>query len=307
MAQLVKLSDYISRYETDIYRYPSRFVRLKKERWKRFSSEWGNSEVYLPEMDISFEQETEERKTFGQRLKHLFLSKDDADEVEPAPPPGIKYKDKQELRAAFMEDVFHFQLSWASSTISEKSEINRKYYYDHLLSFFVKELPDSYFIFYEPVLFLEKAPVDFDILILTPAEMWLITALPGTDKTVYKSFSNRFWEKKQGDRTEKLLNPGVALKRMKTVTEEILADNGLEIPVRTAVIAKNSFIDLPQLPGKRTKVIDKRNFASWKKEFTAATVPVKHHQLKIAETLLGQCLTNSELRVDEAQGRIDDI
>lgn len=107
MAQLVKLSDYISRYETDIYRYPSRFVRLKKERWKRFSSEWGSSEVYLPEMDISFEQETEERKTLGQRLKHLFLRKNEADEVEPAPPPGTKFKDKQEL-SGFYGGCFSF-------------------------------------------------------------------------------------------------------------------------------------------------------------------------------------------------------
>ncbi|VEF47231.1 hydrolase [Bacillus freudenreichii] len=33
MAQLIKLNDYISRYETDLSRYTSLFVRLKKRRW----------------------------------------------------------------------------------------------------------------------------------------------------------------------------------------------------------------------------------------------------------------------------------
>ncbi|KHF29248.1 hypothetical protein LR68_02036 [Anoxybacillus sp. BCO1] len=30
MGQLIKLQDYISRYELDIYHYPSEFIRLKK-------------------------------------------------------------------------------------------------------------------------------------------------------------------------------------------------------------------------------------------------------------------------------------
>lgn len=34
MAQLIKLNDYISRYELDLSRYTSLFVRLKKRRWE---------------------------------------------------------------------------------------------------------------------------------------------------------------------------------------------------------------------------------------------------------------------------------
>ncbi|ARI76757.1 hypothetical protein [Halobacillus mangrovi] len=36
MAQLIKLQDYISRYETSIYQYPSQFIRLKRENWSKF-------------------------------------------------------------------------------------------------------------------------------------------------------------------------------------------------------------------------------------------------------------------------------
>lgn len=34
MAQLIKLQDYVSRYEEDLSEYSSKFVRLKKRRWQ---------------------------------------------------------------------------------------------------------------------------------------------------------------------------------------------------------------------------------------------------------------------------------
>lgn len=36
MAQLVKLYDYISRYETNPFHYPSRFIQLKQDNWQQF-------------------------------------------------------------------------------------------------------------------------------------------------------------------------------------------------------------------------------------------------------------------------------
>ncbi|NLY79377.1 MAG: NERD domain-containing protein, partial [Lysinibacillus sp.] len=35
MAQLVKLQDYISRYEIDLTRYPTQYVRLKRTQWDK--------------------------------------------------------------------------------------------------------------------------------------------------------------------------------------------------------------------------------------------------------------------------------
>ncbi len=40
MAQLVKLQDYISRYEKDIYHYPAQYIRLKNENWKKLLQTW---------------------------------------------------------------------------------------------------------------------------------------------------------------------------------------------------------------------------------------------------------------------------
>src|SRR5699024_11549297 len=40
VAQLIKLRDYISRYELDIYRYPSQYIRLKRDRWEKLLLSW---------------------------------------------------------------------------------------------------------------------------------------------------------------------------------------------------------------------------------------------------------------------------
>ena len=40
MAQLVKLQDYTSRYQIDLARYPTQFVRLKKNQWDRVKHQW---------------------------------------------------------------------------------------------------------------------------------------------------------------------------------------------------------------------------------------------------------------------------
>ena len=36
MGQLIKLQNYTSRYEQNIFHYPSRFVMLKKQQWDRW-------------------------------------------------------------------------------------------------------------------------------------------------------------------------------------------------------------------------------------------------------------------------------
>src|SRR5690625_3594842 len=40
MAQLIKLRDYISRYETNPFHYPTQFIRLKQENWRKLVKAW---------------------------------------------------------------------------------------------------------------------------------------------------------------------------------------------------------------------------------------------------------------------------
>lgn len=48
MAQLIKLNDYVSRYESDLSRYTSLFVRLKARRWKSMLEEETNKQGSVP-------------------------------------------------------------------------------------------------------------------------------------------------------------------------------------------------------------------------------------------------------------------
>ncbi|WP_071460431.1 hypothetical protein [Bacillus massilinigeriensis] len=40
MAQLIKLQDYISRYEQEIYKYPTRYLSLKNRQWQAMNEKW---------------------------------------------------------------------------------------------------------------------------------------------------------------------------------------------------------------------------------------------------------------------------
>ena len=47
MAQLVKLLDYVSRYEHDLSRYPSQYIRLKRYQWERMKTQWENGADFI--------------------------------------------------------------------------------------------------------------------------------------------------------------------------------------------------------------------------------------------------------------------
>lgn len=313
MAQLVKLHDYISRYETDIYRYPSRFVRLKKERWNRFFSDWAMKREHY-ELDKSLLQLQNEPSIVEERNENIILNKfkqwlpkrknksfdkdnsdwflNIGDDFYQQISNNRSIENKEQLKDIFKEEIFQFQISWASSSITEKSVVKKKYYYDPLLSFMLKELPDSYFIFYEPVIYLKKAPVDFDTIILTPSEMWLISNLFGSQDTIYQSFSENYWKKLHKGSEEKILHPSVMIRRMRSVIEHILLENELSFPIRTAIVAKDSYIDIPQA-NQQIKLIDRRNFPHWHERLVRNVAPIKHQQLKIADALFKQSLTVS--------------
>ena len=59
MAQLVKLLDYVSRYEHDLSRYPTQYIRLKRYQWDRMKVKWENG-VDLAELQRGIEEEPDE-------------------------------------------------------------------------------------------------------------------------------------------------------------------------------------------------------------------------------------------------------
>jgi len=307
MAQLVKLSDYVSRYEIDIYRYPSRYVRLKKERWHRLKEDWevrkkGYSN--LPSWDI-FEEKSETRL---QKSWNRLLGKKQQTSKEEVVLPSEKklsFHSMEQLKNAYREELFQFQMNWASSTVSEISEVKRSYYHDSLLHFLVKKLPDTYFIFYRPVLLMKKAPVDMDVVIVTPNEILLITPLLGNDQTIFQMDTGRYWLRKQDKNQERFLHPYLSLNRMRMVIESILQEKDITIPIRHVVLAKDSFIDI-QPKSKRVQFVDKRNFKSFHEQLLKSQSPIKNIQLKIADILLTHSMTISKSRTQEENSVYDE-
>ncbi|SES34953.1 hypothetical protein [Salipaludibacillus aurantiacus] len=301
MGQLLKLSDYVSRYEIDIYRYPARYVRLKKERWQRLKQDWENRKKGYNDLPFWNDYEKKDSSIIIKSLR-LFRrkKKDIKEEVDLPSEQQLRHHTMEELKETFRKELFEFQVNWASSTVSKVSYVKKSYYFDTLLNFLLNELPDTYFVFYEPSFILKKAPVDLEVIVLTPSEVWLIHPLRGNSHTIFQPESDRFWVRKQDGRNERILHPFISLRRMKTVVEGILSEKGMSLPIRTAVVAKDSFIDMPAA-GKNIKIIDKRSFDTFKQSILKNKSPIKHVQLKAADILLSQSLTKSEHRLSEGE------
>ncbi|MBB5172798.1 hypothetical protein [Texcoconibacillus texcoconensis] len=303
MAHLVKLEDYVSRYELDMYRYPSQLVRLKKERWKRMQAEWGHHDNQLNESiedayEVTAEGETKPLWKSLSRIKSWLPfqrgngKKIDEVNVKSEKPSSYR-SSEQALKQAFLDEIFHFQISWASSTITEKSRVKKAYYHDPWLSRFVKECPDNMFLFYYPIFQSNKAPIELDILLVTPTDIQMIVPLPGDDQTIYRYESERYWVKEVGEDRQRILNPMIRLKRMRTVISPILQEIGSDIRLKGVFLAQDSFIDRVDVH-PTVRHIDKRSLYQWRQSLIRHGSPVKHNQLKAVEHLLFHCMTTTD-------------
>ncbi|QKS72108.1 hypothetical protein FLK61_36215 [Paenalkalicoccus suaedae] len=299
MAQLLKLSDYVSRYEIDMYRYPSRYVRLKKERWTRLKQDFDATRKGLDSLPL-YHQYEEEDSLFKKAINR-FRKKKTEDNIPLPTNENLRHKTLDELKLSFKEELFQFQLNWASSTVSEISPIKRAYEFDTLLQFLVKELPDTFFIMYEPVLYARKAPVEMDILIISPTDIWLLVPLKGSKDAIFTIESDRYWTKQENGVVEKFLHPSIRLKRMRTVLEQILEDVDHTLTIRQGIIAKDSFIDLPQA-SQRVQLIDKRTIQRFRQTLLKNQSPIKNAQLKVSDKLLMHSMTVSQSRLQEEIG-----
>ena len=73
--------------------------------------------------------------------------------------PKIVYAPQSihELKRMFIDQFFHFQMKWASSTLREKSYVDPRFMRDSLLRMLLQTLPDNYLLFYYPILQIRKA------------------------------------------------------------------------------------------------------------------------------------------------------
>ncbi|MFS0689168.1 nuclease-related domain-containing protein [Sporosarcina sp. 179-K 8C2 HS] len=320
MAQLVKLLDYVSRYENDLSRYPTQYIRLKTSQWKRMKTQWEHGADlsdwrHIPEE--TGEQQTEEGKWYSPLVRLFGNRKVRLEEEEPLEigkdgqgddvgvldfNPNIIYhpENEQQLRTLYLDQLFHFQLKWASSTMLERSNLDAGFMRDSLLRSFTQQLPDSYLLFYYPILKVKKAPVELDIILITPIECLCITVLEAESAAAYIGNGDRFWTKKFGDQESRVLNPLIGLTRMEKIVSGIFAANEVDFPIKKLIISRNGYIDYPGLPYD-TDIVDRRTYENWFASLRKSTVPMKYNQFKAAQSILDNGQTTAVSRLFEEQ------
>lgn len=330
MAQLVKMLDYISRYENDLSRYPTQYIRLKKYQWERMKTQWENG-ADLKEWQQGYVEESEEMdgagrgkwfsplfRLFGQRRTELIDEEvleaidDETSEEENnfGFNPNIIYNptNLEQLRRHYLDQLFHFQIKWASSTLLDKSRVDPRYMRDTLLRSFAQQLPDSFLLFYYPIIKLQKAPVELDIVMVTPVECMCITVLEAEDVSAFIGSGDRFWVKKSGENEKKLLNPLIALNRAEKIVSGIFNGQEIDFPVKKYLVSRNGYVDYPSVPYDVT-IVDRRTYESWFSTLQKLPFPLKSTQFKAAQAILdiGQTTSISQLFGEQDQdGQIEE-
>src|SRR5699024_3182271 len=114
----------------------------------------------LAELKLEAPVEEKATSTFIDRLNDFFKKEENVElECESEPMPETE----EQLKRFFLDSIFQFQLNWASATLSQMSFLDRDYYNDLKLKYFLQRFPDTYLFMYHPVFKLKNAQVDADL------------------------------------------------------------------------------------------------------------------------------------------------
>jgi len=314
MGQLIKLQDYVSRYEQDIYRYPTQFVRLKKQQWSKLHGAFQLGTLHEMFSNEEDEKWIEEKPTIFERLisavrkpeKKEEGAANTGSETEKAEQNdeelqlSIKTipRTEEALKIAFLNQLFHFQMKWATSTIRERSLVDRAYYRDERLKLLLQRFPDTFLVLFEPVLRINKAPIELDTIVLTPTAVWCITFLEELDLSVYVGNNDKFWVRRHHESEEKrVLNPVISLQRSEKIIHRLFQLYNVELPIKKAIISRNSYIEYTSGTND-LYILDKKRFPEWFDSMRRSNSPIKRQQIKGAEVLLDYSQTTSMMRME---------
>ncbi|WP_228548259.1 nuclease-related domain-containing protein [Sporosarcina obsidiansis] len=316
MAQLVKLVDYVSRYENDLTRYPTQFIRLKRYQWKRIKNQWEHGFDQFEEQAATMLEDTQEdAKWYSLLFKKWRKRRDDDfvdEEADEGPDEEVETdltfqaaiserpSSMEQLKKSYSEQLFQFQLKWASSTLYDRSRVDPKFFSDSLLKQLTQRLPDSFLLFYYPIVKVNKAPIELDIVLLSPTACYCITVLEDERMAAYIGSSDRFWLKKFGEQELKVLNPSIALNRMEKVISSFFNGAKVELPIKKLIISRNGYIDYPGTPYEIT-CIDRKTYDQWLTQLSKNPSPMKHTQFKAAQSILDYAETTAMSRLFDAE------
>lgn len=317
MAQLIKIQDYISRYEQDIYRYPSQFAKLKKQQWDKLQAAYHAGELenlysQPAEEQTLFKNDTteEEPKGLFRKVKGLFNrsdSQENAVEDTHIPNPVINHNvfslrvpanpaNLDELKQNFLNQLLRFQMKWGSSTLREKSFVDQSFFLEERLRFFLQRFPDTFLVLYKPIFLLKNAPIEVDVILLTPVDAWCITFLEAEEDAAFIGSSDRFWLRRHHKYPDKkVLNPFLAVNRMGSIVSQLFELYEVNLPIKKVILSRNGYVDYPETPYD-IDLLDKRSFPDWFDRMRSISSPLKAQQLKGAQALLDYCQTTSSMR-----------
>ncbi|MFD1019096.1 nuclease-related domain-containing protein [Thalassobacillus hwangdonensis] len=308
MAQLIKLQDYVSRYESDLYKYPGRYIRLKQSNWQKTKQLWEH-QLMEPEKQEYEEFEDKEDKDEAPRWKRLFKKKS-IDTPERLPDLNEQLPESlTELKQSYLDKLMGFQLKWASTTLREKSFLDHTYRTNEWLKYFLQRFPDTYLVMYQPIVQIKKAPMEIDLILIGPLGMEIIHIMtpPATAKLV--PHDDRTWYIEEAGIRTSTISPLISLKRSETFVKSVLNNYNIDFPYRKVVLAPENEIESSTVP-YNTDYIGVEAYEGWFKEKRKSTSPLKHIQLKAAEAMLRHCQTNAikrpEWELDSEESMMED-
>ncbi|UOQ94180.1 NERD domain-containing protein [Halobacillus shinanisalinarum] len=283
MAQLIKLQDYISRYETNMYQYPSKYIRLKQENWTKIKQLWEQGK--LQQQGKKQESPLEEDKK-DKRWLHFLRKKQVEGHAEDIEEETWTPRTMLELKQYFLDGLLPFQIKWATTTLQKKSFVDDSVYKDEILKLFLQRLPDTFLVMYHSVVEIKTVPVEAsEIILIGPHEIEIISVLDMPDvTTIYPSSESSWQVEKKGVRS-KMFSPMHGLKRTETFVKSVMQAYGLEFPFHKVVLAPSHSFDGPKAP-YLTSYIDELSYSGWLEEKRKLNSPLKHNQLKIADLLV---------------------
>lgn len=289
MAQLIKLKDYVSRYEWNAYRYPSQYIRLKQENWSKLYDLWLSYDAVDEEVE-----EVSEQTTFS-RLKSFFKKDQPSDDKEKVHMRDLLPNTEEQLRHYFLDKLFPFQLKWATSTVTDVSFVDKTYNHDPTLKYFLQRFPDIYLIMYYPVFNLKNAPVESEIIFISPHQIEVINLLEKDDSSIFMASDERMWTVETNYVQTKTLSPLIALRRTEQIINSLLNMANIQFPVTKTVLSRTNDIIFSSEP-YNTNIVGKGQYDKWFETKRQLSSPLKNTQLKVIEVLLKHCLSHSVRR-----------
>ena len=203
MAQLVKLYDYISRYETNPFHYPSRFIRLKQDNWQQYFKRKKATATSLDELQVN----------------------------------------KKKYMQAFLNQLLPFQFKWATSTLSYKSYTDNKHTNDETLKFFLQRFPDIYLLLYYPLLSIRNTSVDGEIVLISPIGIEIIHVIQEINNGTIVVNNERAWKVESNKEKQSIISPLISLKRTEHIITSILNTYKIDMPVQKTILSEtNEFL-----------------------------------------------------------------